>query len=52
VVLFGILHLDFSESLFIGTSVNRLLLCLSYKTYMLLDTGSHRPNSNKNHSFA
>jgi hypothetical protein len=40
VVLSGILHLDFSESLFIGTSVNRALLSVSYKTYMLLDTGT------------
>jgi hypothetical protein len=40
VVFAGILHLDFSESLFIGTSLNRLLLCVSYKTYMLLDTGT------------
>ena len=39
-VLSGILHLDFAESLFIGTSVKRLLLCVSYKTYMLLDTGT------------
>jgi len=40
VVLFGILHLDFSESLFIGTSVKRLLLCVRYKTSMHLGTGS------------